>query len=297
MISTEETTLPEQIFEPVDVIEKLPSVNLTSSTDEQNLMSEDDGWKTLPCKQKLIKKREGKKNEEKREEKNEGRTIETRTVRVKKNLSEKQLLDQFIHSIQNKYLHDGAVYLKKLIFRGSEINAHTRYYQSTDLLNHLSDKNKAFFHQIVRHLDKKTSTKISLWTWNYKESNIYIATTSVAPWYRFSDKRKSPLAKKHYEYNSVVNRFSVQSETDPEALVLSEDGFKELEKLATRDISVEFMKLHFFDSFEAADSFVKIHTNDRILHMKKTRHGSQDESKEQESKEEEIVTGEVHKTD
>lgn len=293
MISTEETTLPEQIFETVDVIEKLQSVNLTSSTEEQNLMSEDDGWKTLPCKQKLIKKKEEKK-EGKTIEK-EGRTIETRTVRVKKNLSEKKLLDQFIHSIQNKYLHDGAVYLKKLIFRGSEINAHTRYYQSTDLLNHLSDKNKAFFHQIVRHLDKKTSTKISLWTWNYKESNIYIATTSVAPWYRFSDKRKSPLAKKHYEYNSVVNRFSVQSETDPEALVLSEDGFKELEKLATRDISVEFMKLHFFDSFEAADSFVKIHTNDRILHMKKTRHGSQDESKE--SKEQEIVTGEVHKTD
>lgn len=264
MISTEEQTMQNQSVDPLPEIER----------DEDKVKEDEDGWKTVP--QRKTTSFETTKTVESTEGKNEAtegneEVKSVKKVYTKKSPSERQLLDQFIRSIPDKNLRDGAFYLSKLIFNGSKSNAHTRYYQSVDLLDHLAQKSKSFVHQIVRHLDKKTSTKISLWSWTYKGNNIYIATTSAAPWYRFSDKRKSPLAKKHYEYNSVVNRFTVQSETDPEARVLSEEGFKELEKMALRDISVEFMKLHFFSDFASADAYVKLNTTDRILHMKKSR--------------------------
>ena len=207
------------------------------------------------------------------------------TDSTKKPLERKTSIDlvkSHFDGFNSQIIWNASHYLLSLVQRGAEAVAYTRYFQSVDFVKHLQDKHASFFHQVVSHRDRATSTKIALYDWTYKGRHIYIVTSS--PWSRPDNHGKGFLAKKHSVYNKLVKEYSVQSETNPDAIVLSDEGFAKLRFLALKDIAAELMKLQFFEDYSLASAAVQIIATERVQFTKKLF-----EKKSFESKTEDLI--------
>uniref|UniRef100_A0A6C0BCR6 Uncharacterized protein n=1 Tax=viral metagenome TaxID=1070528 RepID=A0A6C0BCR6_9ZZZZ len=257
-----------------------PAIDTTNeqAIDTTNiLLEESDGWKIVTSNNdKVSKKKTSKKDEIKKvhevvpswlqKKKQTTETLSPKKLFEKKNSLD--LLREHIDMIHNEVIWNAARYLKTLILKGAESNAYMMYYPSVEITSYLQPKNKTFFHQVVSHRDKGTSTRISLFDWTFQGKHLYIFTTS--PWSRQDGRIKTPVAKKRAIYNKIAQENSIPSKESPNAIILSDEGFTKLRNLAWNDIATEFMKLLFYDDYSLASAAVRAVATERVQFSKKS---------------------------